>query len=121
MRYRKLSSTGDYVFGNQQADFYKDTPEAVAQAVKTRFLLWLGEWFLNVNEGTPYMQGILGKHSKQEADLTYQDVILNTTGVTSFENYVSAIEPSSRKYSASFTLNTIYGPTQVEINNYANY
>lgn len=33
MRYRKLDENGDYSFGGQQADYYRDTPLAVAQAV----------------------------------------------------------------------------------------
>lgn len=121
MRYRKLTSDDDYSFGNSQLDFYKDTPEAVAQSVKTRLLLWLGEWFLDIEEGTPYLQGILGKYSQQIADTTIQDRVLNTTGVVDIQNYVSTIDAVNRSLSVSFDLDTIYGPTQVEVANYANY
>ncbi len=121
MRYRKLSPDGDYTFGGGQLDFYRDSPDAVAQAVKTRLLLWLGEWFLNIDDGTPYMLGILGKQSLETADITIQDRVLSTQGVTSIENYESSIDPNTRLLSVSFTVNTIYGPTDVEVENYANY
>lgn len=121
MRYRKLTEDGDYSFGNGQLDFWRDVPEAVAQSVKTRLLLWLGEWFLNIEDGTPFMQGILGKYSQNVADVTIQDRILGTTGVTSIQNYESAKDPDRRELSVAVTINTIYGPTDIEVANYANY
>jgi hypothetical protein len=121
MRYRKLTNLGDYPFGNGLLDFYIDVPEAIAQAVKTSLLLWLGEWFLNIDEGTPYMQGILGKYTIETANTTIQDRILSVEGVTNYEDYESTLDPETRGMSVSFKLNTIYGPTQVEINNYATY
>lgn len=121
MRYRKLSDTGDYVFGNGQADFYRDTPEAVGQAVKTRLELWLGEWFLDIDEGTPYMQGVLGKYSKEIADRTIQDRVLKTQGVTQITNYASVFDPDTRDLSVQMTIDTIYGPSAVELENYGNY
>lgn len=121
MRYRKLTPDGDYSFGAGQLDFYRDTPEAVAQAVQTRLLLWLGEWFLNVDDGTPYMLGILGKHSQTTADITIQNRVLETQGVLDVQNFVSTIDPETRRLSVSMDLDTIYGPTAVQIENYANY
>lgn len=121
MIYRKLSSSGDYVFGNSQLDFYRNSPEAVAQSVKTRLQLWINEWFLNVEEGTPFLQGILGKHDKELADAAIQDRVLNTIGVTDIESYESTINPDTRFFQVQFTINTIYGPTSVEIENYGNY
>lgn len=121
MRYRKLSPSGDYSFGNGQQDFYRDVPEAVGQACKTRLLLWLGEWFLDTEEGTPYMQGILGKYSIDVANTTIQDRAGGTQGLTDITNYVSTIDPDSRGFSVEFSIDTIYGPTQVQVANYANY
>lgn len=121
MRYRKLTATGDMRFGNGQLDFYRDVPEAVSQSVKTRLLLWLGEWFLNLEEGTPYMQGILGKHSQEAANVTIQDRVLDGQGVSDIQNFSSTIIPDTRGYNVSFDLDTIYGPTKVQVENYANY
>lgn len=121
MRYRKLSNTGDYVFGNGQLDFYRDVPNAVGQAVETRLLLWLGEWYLDIEDGTLYMQGILGKHTKDSADRIIKDRILATQGMVDIETYESTIDPNSRRLTVSVTINTIYGVTKVQVANYANY
>lgn len=121
MRYRKLSPSGDYTFGNGQADFYRDVPEAVGQACETRLTLWLGEWFLDITVGTLYLQGILGKHSIELANVTVQQRALGTQGLSDLTNFVSAIDPDSREYSVQFSIDTIYGPTLVQIANYANY
>lgn len=121
MRYRKLSSSGDYSFGNGQLDFYRDVPEAVGQAVKTRLQLWLGEWFLNTQEGTPYMLGILGKHSKEVADVTIQDRVEGTQGMVNISQYESEINPDTRAMTVNLEINTIYGPTALDVENYRNY
>jgi len=121
MRYRKVSEDGDFVFGQSENDYYQDVPEAVALAVKGRLLLWLGEWFLDIDEGTPYMQGILGKHSKAAADVTIQDRISGTEGFVSLEDFESVLDPDTRAYSASCTLNTIYGETPLQVANYVLY
>lgn len=116
MRYRQLSSTGDMQFGSGQLNFLIDSPEAVAQAVTTTLKLWLGEWYLNLNEGTPYLEGILGEHSQATADLTIQSVVTGVQGVLSLTNYSSVIDPDTRKYSSvSGILNTIYGETALQI------
>ena len=120
MRYRKLTG-GDYTFGNGQMDFYRDVPQAVGQACQTRLLLWLGEWFLDIQEGTPYLQSILGKHSQEAANVTIQDRALGTQGLTGLSGYQSEIDPDTRLMTVQFDIDTIYGPTKVQIQNYANY
>lgn len=112
---------GDYTFGNGDKNFLKDTPGAVGQACQTRLLLWLGEWFLNLDEGTPFLQGVLGKHSKEQMDATIKDRALGTAGATSIEDYISEINEDSRSASISFSLNTVFGPTTVQVQNYANF
>lgn len=121
MRYRKLSPSGDYSFGNSQQDFYRDVPEAVGQAAKTRMLLWLSEWYLNIEEGTPFMQGILGKYSVSEANITIQNRVFGTQGLTGIQNYLAEINPDTRSLQVEFDIDTIYGPTSVQVSNYASY
>ena len=67
------------------------------------------------------MQGILGKYSQANADTTIQNQVLNTFGVTDIKNYVSTLDPETRAMSVSFQIDTIYGPTTVQIQNYINY
>lgn len=121
MRYRKLSPDNDYTFGGGQLNFYRDEPAAVGQAALTRLLLWLGEWYLNTDDGTPYMLGVLGKHSQTSADATIQNQVLGTQGLVDITNYNSVIEPNSRGYSATMDIDTIYGPTAVDVQNYVNF
>lgn len=121
MKYRKLSPTGDYTFGNNLNDFYIDVPAAPGQAVKTRLLLWQGEWFLDTSIGTPYPTGVLGKHSQAQADTVIQDVAVNTQGITDISVFNSQIDPNTRAYSAVITVDTLYGPTQVQISNFINF
>lgn len=117
MTVRKLSPLGDFQFGNSQLDFESNTPAAVAQVVKTSLLLWLGEWYLDVTVGMPWIQGVLGKHNRSTADVTVQDYILNVQGVTSIESYESIEQSDPRKYEASGRINTVYGPTAVNVEN----
>lgn len=122
LRYRKLSPTGDYSFGGGQADFYINVPAAVAQAVQTRLLLWLGEWYLNTSDGTPYLESILGKHSQQTADTVIQDQILNTQGMINISEYSSELDPDTRSMTVTnCTINTIYGTTPVDLSNNVNF
>jgi len=118
MRYRQLSPTGDYMFGNGQQNFLINSPEAVGQAVETSLRLWLGEWYLNINDGTPWLEGVFGYNSQDEADQTLIQTILAVQGVQNLENWQSSVDPITRAYtSISATLDTIYGQTQLQMEN----
>lgn len=113
MRYRSLSPDGDYVFGQGTSEFLINTPAAVAQAVKTRLGLAQGEWFLDLNEGTPYSTEILGENTQAVYDQAIKDRILGTDGVTSIEDYESLLNTETRALTVSCKINTIYGQTPI--------
>lgn len=113
MRYRKLSPDGDYSFGQQQADFYRNVPEAVAQAVLTRLELFTGQWFLDNQEGTPWRTDVLGKYTADVYDSVIQARILDTEGVTQIDAYSSNRNPDTRALSVTTTIDTIYGQTTI--------
>lgn len=117
MTVRKLSATGDFTFGQSQLNFMSNTPETVAQVVMTSLDLWLGEWYLDVTLGMPWIQGVLGKNNQATADITVQDYILGVQGVTDIAKYASIDNQSIRKYSAACTIDTLYGPTDVDVAN----
>lgn len=114
MRYRKLDDKGDMSFGNQQADFYRDDPAAVGQAVWTRLRLWVGEWFIDTTEGTPYQQAALGTNKRATIEPAIRQRILNTQNVTSIESFDLVIDPDNRKATISAVINTAFGSTQLQ-------
>lgn len=114
MRYRKLDINGDMTFGNQQADLYRDSPEAVAQAVWTRLRLWVGEWFIDTTEGTPYQQAALGTGKRETISPAIRQRILETENVISIETFDMVINPDSRAATISTTINTAFGAVQLQ-------
>lgn len=113
MRYRALSSDGDYTFGQGSANFLKDSPEAVAQSVLTRLRLWQGEWFLDVTSGTPWLQGILGTGTKPLYDLLIRQRVTDTLGVTGITSYTSQLDVVTRDLTVSMDIDTEFGQVNV--------
>lgn len=118
MRYRQLSPTGDYTFGQGQNNFLVNSPAAVAQIITTYLKLWFGEWYLNTQDGTPWLEGVFGYHenSQETADQTLINVVLGLPGVLDLNNWKSTVDPATRKYtSVSANVDTIYGATAISI------
>ena len=114
MKYRRLSNSGDMVMGHGHADYLKDSPECVAQAVVTRLRLLRGEWFLDLTEGTPYTPAILGKHTRETYDFAIRQRVLETEGVTEITNYESIYNEETRKLTVIIAINTVYGTAQLQ-------
>lgn len=111
MRVRKMDSGGDRVFGRGRLDFLADSAEAVALLVKARLGLWTGEWFLDVTEGTQWIDGILGHNTRATRDAVIRERILGTPGVRALLSYSSSLV--SRRLSVTTTIDTIFGPATV--------
>lgn len=112
MRYRKLSPDDDYVFGQGTPEFLVDTPDTVAQAVRTRLRLATGEWFLDTQEGTPYATEILGEGTQPLYDSAIKERVLDTQGVTSIDEYSSSLD-QNRALSVTMTISTLYGQANI--------
>lgn len=113
MRYRKLSPSGDYVFGQGSTEFLIDTPEAVGQAVLTRLRLVRGQWFLDREEGTPWLTEILGENTQETYDIAIREVILDTPGVVRIDSYASVLNGETRDLQVVATITTVYGQTTI--------
>lgn len=92
-------------------NFFSNSSEVVIQQVYTRLNLWVGEWFMNTADGTPWTQDILGKNTNY--DLEIKSRILGTAGVTSLQSYTSFI--SNRLLNVSALINTQYGTAPLNI------
>ena len=113
MRYRREDDEGDYTFGQGDDTWLVNSPECVAQAIKTRFLLWYGQWFLDTTEGTPWMQSVLGKQKPETYNLAIRQRILETPGVNAIKAFDTTLNTSSRRVIFTATIDTIYGTTTV--------
>jgi hypothetical protein len=123
MRVRILDSNLDMTFGQSEKNFYINSPEAVGQVVLTSLKLFQGEFFLNTDAGVPYFQGVLGKYDQATADRMIQDQIMLVEGVTGISDYSSVRNQTGtdRSLTVNVTINTLYGPTDIELANYRIY
>lgn len=108
MRVRKVDASGDMVFGGDQAAFLRNSPDAVAQIVESRVNLWTGQWFLDLSDGTPFEEQVLGRYTANVRDAAIQYRILTTPGVLSIESYSAALDKTSREYAVSAEIETAY-------------
>jgi len=115
MKYRKQDESGDMVFGNGILDFYIDSPEAVGQAVETRLKLWIGEWFIDITEGTEYQTNVLGTGKSESAGPVIRQRILETDGVVEILSFDLTINADTRALKITSRINTIYGQTTIEV------
>ena len=113
MRVRALSATGDMTFGQGQRNFYVNQKEGVAQKVKTRLGLYVGDWFLDITDGTPWRTQVFGFRTENLRDPALRARILGTQGVVSIGTYASQLTRSNRAFAVQVTLNTIYGQALV--------
>lgn len=111
MKVRKMTGEGDYQLGHGNLDFFQDTAEGVAQNVKTRLALWRGTWFIDTDEGTPWLQEILGK--QEAVDVVLKSRILETPGVISLQSFESILNPDTRSLSVTAIINTRFGTAEV--------
>lgn len=113
MQYRREDADGDYTFGRGDDTWLINSPEAVAQAIKTRFELWYGQWFLDTTTGTPWIQSVLGKQKPEIYNLAIRQRILETAGVSSITAFDTTVNTSTRRVSFTATVETLYGTTTV--------
>lgn len=116
MIYRRLSSDGDYILGQGSSTFISGN-EAIAQALVTWIKLLYGEWWENVNEGTPLWQSMIGKPGSESNLKSIDNILknriltLNLNGenlVTSIKDYNRTYDPITRKYTFRVEVITIY-------------
>ncbi|MFA9439390.1 hypothetical protein ACDA63_07115 [Uliginosibacterium sp. sgz301328] len=112
MRYRRLDANGDYTFGTG-GDFLRDSPETVAQAVRTRLDLWRGEWFVDTSDGTPWQTEVLGKNTAATYEAAIKRRIVGTEGVTQLVDFSSSYDGDTRRLTVTATIDTAYGQTTI--------
>lgn len=86
--------------------------EAVAQRILVRLRNIKGEWFLDLENGVPWFQSILGsKFSEPEIRGIVADVIGKTPGVTETISLIISFDASTRRLDISFETSTVFEDT----------
>jgi len=115
MRYRRLTPSGDYAFGQGSNDFLIDNVEAVAQAVKTRFQLFRETFWRDLSDGVPMFQEILGVPGSPENLSAINNILTQrargTTGVVAVLDVFSEFDNDLRQYQYQCTIQTQYSVT----------
>lgn len=107
-----IGADGDAALVNGDLVLTLDTEtaaQATAQRLQTRLRMFMGEWFLNTNLGTPYLQSILGKKGAQDiADAAIKNTALGVPNIAGLNEYTSSVS-RARAYSATIVAQTADG------------
>ena len=105
---------GDLCLENGTARLTRTLSEEVAQDLQLALSLFLGEWFLDPEQGMPYWQSILGhKIPLRELAQLYTSAILSRPGVASLSAPVTAARLPSRRVALAFSVTLTDGSTLV--------
>lgn len=114
MTVRALDENGDIVTRGTQ---FIGGQDEIAQTIKTRLALFLGEYFRNIKEGTPWYEQILGKFvSLDVVEAVLRARIANTPGVIRILSFTTDFDLDSRKYSVTSVVLTKYGDLETSYN-----
>ena len=84
--------------------------DAIRQHLRQRLSLGLGEWFLDINAGVPYLQEILVRNPNISAvEGIFMNTILSTAGVTELNSFTLAFDAPTRTLRVTFDASTING------------
>lgn len=88
--------------------------EEVAQTVTTRLRLFLGEYFRDITDGTPWFEQVLGKGSSLEGkEAAIKNRIVRTGGVTQLTSFSTDFNINTRTYTVNAGILTPFGTTQI--------
>lgn len=93
----------DLVFINGECPVTGDMIDRVIQRLYIRLRTFLGEWFLNVEYGVPWLEDVLGqKAPKSRVDMVIQSQILEELEVKQITEFSSTMNAQTRVYSCTF-------------------
>lgn len=89
--------------------------EQVRQQLLIKLKLWTGEWFLDTEFGTPYLQQILGKQlTLSGAIVALRKSIMEVEGVRRIIAFAYRFDNATRELTVVFSADTPYGIIEVQ-------
>lgn len=114
MTVRQLDENSDIV---TQGTIFITGANEIEQTIRTRLRLFLGEYFRDITDGTPWFEQILGKGASMSArEAALRNRIVRTPGVVRLTSFSTDFDISTRKYTVTAGALTIYGLVTVTEN-----
>lgn len=89
---------------------------AVTQGIKIRTLMFKGEWPLNLDEGVPYFQDVLGRRFNAiAARAAFRPALRLAPGVKRIEELDATFDGATRALNVSWRVSTEFGDTADEV------
>lgn len=101
-------SNNDISFVGGKMSLVRNNAEQVATLLKNRLQFFLGEWFLDVREGIPYYDVVLGVKNPDINLLArmFRRVILSTQGVAQIDTLTADLDAALRKFTVTLRVLT---------------
>lgn len=105
--------TGDIATSGQQ--FIKPSAEAIAQRIRTRLNLFVGEYFRDITDGTPWFQVVMSKSTTlTQKESVLRTRIAQTNDVLQLIKFTTDFDIQTRRYNVSCIVLTEYGQIDVQ-------
>lgn len=115
MTVRKLDENGDIATSGQM--FLMGAYE-IEQTIRTRLRLFLGEYFRDITDGTPWFEQILGKGTSLDArEAALRNRIARSPGVVRLTSFKTDFNINTRTYTVTCSVMTSYGIVTVSEGN----
>lgn len=108
MRVRRNDKDNDWTFGRGRAS-YAASSESVAQRVKTRLQCFFKDWFLNLDNGLPWMARVEKPVDLVRVEADVKRCILETPGVDALLSFDMVLDPDTRHTVITVTVRDVYG------------
>ena len=113
MTVRALQSDGDLVTSGQH--FITEQQE-IGQTIQTRLLLFMGEYFRDITEGTDWFGKVFTKQGNIEiTDATIKQRIRLTEGVQRVLAFDTDFDIPTRRYTVTAQVLTIFGEIPISL------
>ena len=87
-----------------------DEIDAIRQELQIRYRFFLGEWFLDAEEGVPYLENILKKNANEaQVRNILTEVARTTPGVDQVQSFTADLDPVTRRLTVTLDAGVVIG------------
>lgn len=90
---------------------FVEDEEAIGRGAVYRLKMFRGEYFLDITDGTPWFQAILGKSADDQAEVLLKRRLLTAPGVAGIANFSYEPDPAQRSLTVTADVVTNEGNT----------